>query len=149
MVAPVLRHRRWAGHSPVSVTLLAASPTATLVRQLKGPDLEQVALPVCIAHSKFLQPTVIAQLAAPISTTPSALQQTGNNHQYLPCLLTTKVSPTWYLEARMAHPTASPRDLHKTIRVVATMYLAQRHSILTTQWRGLICVAPSIPVRAL
>jgi hypothetical protein len=149
MVALDLLHLRWAGHSQASVTLLVRSLTATLPRQLKGPDLEQVALLVCIAHSRSPWPTAIAQLAAPTSTTPSALQQVGNSHQSLPCLLTTKVSPTWYLEARMAHLTASLRDLHKTIRVVATTYLARRHSILTTQWHGLICVAPSIPVRAL
>jgi hypothetical protein len=149
MVALDLLHPRWAGHSQASVTLLVRSLTATLPHQLKGLDLEQVALLVCTAHSRFPWPTAIAQLAAPISTTPSALQQVGNNHQFLPCLLTTKVSLTWYLEAKMAHLMASLRDLHKTIRVVATMYLARRHSILTTQWRGLICVAPSIPVRAL
>jgi hypothetical protein len=148
-VAPVLLHPLWAGHSPVSAILTALSPTATLVRQPKGLDLEQVALLVCIAHSKSLQPTAIAQLAVPISTTPSVLQQTGNNHQYLPCLLTTKVSPTWHLEVKLAHPMASLRDLHKTIRAVAIMCLARRHSILTTRWGVLICVAPSIPVRAL
>lgn len=146
-----LLHPQWAGHSQVSVIPLALCPAATLLPRRKGPDHDQLAPLVCIAHSRCLWPTAIAQLAAPIFTMPSAPQQMANNHRSPPCLPTTKALHTWYLEARTIRQTVVRRDLHQvlTIPVVATTDLARRHSFPTTPWRGLTCVAPSTPAHAL
>ena len=131
---------QWAGHRQASVILLVPfpvpSPVATLPRP-KDLDPEPQVLLVCTVLSRCPWPTAIAQLVAPIFTTLSALQQTGNSHQFLPCLLTTRASPMWQTEARQALP------------AVATTGPAQHPNTFTIQWRGPICTALSTPAHAL
>jgi len=128
---------RWAGHHQASVILPAPSPVAILLPRPKDLDPGPGVLLVCTVHSRCPWPTAIAQLAAPIFTTPSVLQQTGNSHQFLPCLPITKDSLTWQTEARQARLT------------VATTGPVQHLNTFTIQWRGLICMAPSTPAHAL
>lgn len=131
---------RWAGLHQASVTppvpSLVQSPVATLP-QPKDLDPEPEVLLVCTVHSRCLWPTAIAPLVAPIFTTLSALQQMGNSHRSLPCLLTTRASPMWQTEARQAR------------LVEATMGPAQHLNTFTIQWRGPICTALSTPAHAL
>ena len=128
---------QWAGRYRISVIPPVPCPAATLPLQPKDLDPELEVLLVCTVHSRCLWPTVIAQLAAPTFTTLSALQQTGNSHQFPPCLPTTRASRMCQTEARQARLT------------VATAGPVQHHNIFTTRWRGPICMAPSTPVHAL
>lgn len=131
---------RWAGHHQVSVILLVPSPVPSPAATLPQPkDLDpdpQVPL-VCTVHSRCLWLIAIAQLVAPTFTMLNALQQTGNSHQSLPCLLTTRASLMCQTEARQAR------------LVVATMGPAQHPNTFTIRWRDLIYTALSIPAHAL
>ena len=139
-VQPALPLLRWAGHHQASVILLALSPVPSPVATLRQPkdlDLELEVLLACTVHSTCPWPTAIALLVAPTFTTLSAQRQTGNSHQFLPCLLTTRASITCQTEARQAR------------LAVATTAPARHLNTFTIQRRGLICTALSTPALAL
>lgn len=147
---PASLRLQWADRHQTSVILTVPFPTATQLPQHKGLDLDQLALLVCTAHNRCPWRIAIAQLAAPISTMANALQPMDSSHQFLPCLLTTKALPIWYLGARpirlMEFLQGNPRTLRRiqVILAVATMDRAQLRNFPTIQLGALTCVVLSI-----
>lgn len=147
---PASLHPQWAGRHQTNAILTVPSPTATQLPQHKGLDLDLRVQLACTAHNRCPWRIAIAQLAAPISTMPNALQLMDSSHQSLPCPPTTKALPTWYLGARPTRPMGFPQGDLRTLRkilvtlAVVTMDQAQPHNFPTILWHALTCVVLSI-----